>query len=157
MKSGFRHFQSVLVGILDTIRIFSERINRALNDPRRPLLGGGGGGWLEAYLLGEGVGAFAVGALLRFNLEAHLLDDGTAYEAPHAVRLPAGRGHDVLQRCSHGTVEEFENRGLLAALACPLSPTGGFLAPFGLPGRLGLGGAPCAGACASRVPRAKTR
>ena len=38
-------------------------------------------------LLGERVCAFAVGAFLRFNLEAHLLDDSTADESAHAVGL----------------------------------------------------------------------
>ncbi len=42
--------------------------------------------------LSDGVGPLAVGALLRFDLEAHLLDDGTADESPDAVGLPAGRG-----------------------------------------------------------------
>ena len=66
-------------------------------------------------LLGERVCAFAVGAFLRFNLEAHLLDDGTTDEAPHAVGLPAGCGHQVLDRGPVRLAEQFQDRGLLAA------------------------------------------
>jgi hypothetical protein len=42
---------------------------------------------LEACLLGQRVYAFAVGAFFGFNLETHLLDDGTTDEPAHAVGL----------------------------------------------------------------------
>ena len=70
----------------------------ALNGPRRPVccLAAVGRDGLER-LLGDGVDAIAVGALLRFDLEAHLLDDGTTEESPHAVGLASGCGHEVFQ------------------------------------------------------------
>ena len=52
-------------------------------------------------LLGEAVCTLSVSAFAGFDLEAHLLDDGTADEPTHAVGLPAGCGHEVFQR---GTV-----------------------------------------------------
>ena len=112
-----------------------------LNDPRRPLLGGGGGGRVEG-LLGEAVYTLTVIALFGLDLEAHLLDDGTADEPAHAVALPAGRGHEVFQCRPVRLAKQCEDRGLLAALARPLGVPRGFLAPLGLTGCLALGGAP---------------
>src|SRR5207245_8923947 len=90
---------------------------------------------------GDAVDPFAVLATHRIDGQPHFLAQRPADEPAYAVRLPAGRLHDLGERCATLTLEQAQDRGLLAAIA----GCGGLAAsfatfPLGSLGRLGLGG-----------------
>src|SRR3989449_7282625 len=90
---------------------------------------------------GDAVNAFAVLAACGVYGQPHFLAQRPADEPAYAVRLPAGRLHDLGERCATLTLEQAQDRGLLAAIAGCGGLAASFAAfPLGSLGRLGLGG-----------------
>ena len=89
-------------------------------------------------MLRDAVTPLAIGALEGLDVEPRLLAEAARDEAAHAVRLPFGRVHDLLETRAIRPANEFQHDGLLAALARPFGPVGGVRSGrlFGRPGLL---------------------
>src|SRR5262249_53479387 len=90
--------------------------------------------WSERLLRRNAVHALLVVVAEGLDFEAQLFGEHPADEAPYRMRLPAGGLHDLAERRALGSPHQFENLGLLAALARL------FAALLGSGGLLGRGG-----------------
>jgi len=87
------------------------------------------------------VSPFSVPALSGKDGQAHLLAEGAADESAHAVSLPVGRCHDLLQGHAAFALHQFEDLSGLATLARRgrvLGHFGRLLRPAGLLSRRGF-------------------
>jgi hypothetical protein len=89
----------------------------------------------------DGVSAISLLCLGGRHSQSHLLADRTGQESPDGMRLPARRLHQFLGSCAARPLQQLQDLGRLAAIACGRSlflALGRFLRRAGLLGRLGL-------------------